>query len=163
MKQIQLTQGKVALVDDVDYERLNQHRWCAKKSGATWYAVRMVGKDGKQMTLYMHREILGLTANIETDHKDGDGLNNQRHNLRLATTAQNQRNQKKQKGTSQYKGVYWYQGKTKWCAQIWIAKKRVSLGIFLSEIDAAKAYDNAAIKHFGEFARTNFQNVKEVA
>jgi len=158
MKTIPLTQGKAALVDDEDYEWLSQHKWCAVKCPTGWYAMRGVHKDSKCTGVRMHREILKPPAGMETDHVDGDGLNNQRYNLRAATHAQNGRNRRKQKrkATSQFKGVSRSWHEAGWTAQIVVKNQYIYLGYFGSEIEAAKEYDVAARKYFGEFANTNF-------
>lgn len=161
-KQIELTQGKVALVDDADFERLNQFNWHARKSSTTdtFYAIRNVSVGPyKQRTVLMHREILSVPTGMFPDHIDGNGLNNQRVNLRVCTHKQNSYNQAgKRGGSSRYKGVSWNKGgrKGKWQTEIKIGDQRIYLGKFDSEIEAAKAYDAAARKHFGEFARCNF-------
>ena len=157
MKEIALTQGKVAIVDDADYESLNQLKWYAQKTCSGWYAARRVGKEGDKILILMHREILKTPANKETDHIDGNGLNNQRHNLRAATRAQNQHNQRKQKGTSKFKGVSRRRDCDRWQVQIRVDKRDIRLGLFSSETEAAKAYDTAAQKYFGEFAHLNFK------
>ena len=117
MKEIKLTQGKVALVDDEDFDFLNQWKWCAHKDGNNFYAVRVDYSNGRanKKFLSMHRVLLGLTdPKIFPDHKDGDGLNNQRYNLRIATPSQNVINSKtsgKDK-TSIYRGVSFFTPKT---------------------------------------------------
>lgn len=157
MKAIPLTQGKVALVDDEDFDWLNKWKWCATKDRNTWYAVRAQWKNGKYIRIIMHRLILRAPCGTETDHKDRNGLNNQRDNLRLATTVQNQQNKIKQRGlSSQYKGVSWRKDIAKWRVQIFIKGKRLYLGHFHSEKQAANAYDRAARKHFRKYARLNF-------
>jgi hypothetical protein len=107
----------------------------------------------------MHREILNAPAGVFVDHKDGDGLDNRKENLRIVTSAQNQQNRRKisRKTTSKYKGVYFRRENKKYCALICCKGKRMHLGYFDNEIDAAKAYDQAAKKFFGEFARLNFE------
>lgn len=156
MKEITLTQGKTALVDDSDYEYLNQFRWCVTIRNKTSYAIRRKGcKPG--IIIYMHREVLGLTdPKIFVDHKDRDGLNNQRENLRVATKSQNSMNGSIRKNkTSKYRGVRLFKERGKWVSAIWVNGKLKHLGIFKSEIDAAVVYNNAAKELFGEFANLN--------
>lgn len=160
MKQIKLTLGQVALVDDEDFEFLNQFKWQAVKKPNTFYAVKnFPNGKGKQISVYMHRIILQLKdSKIHCDHKDGNGLNNQKYNLREATHAQNQRNKKaRETGTSRYKGVTLRKSYTKWRATIILNKKYIHIGYFINEIDAAKAYDEKAKELFGEFAWLNFK------
>lgn len=163
MKEIKMTQGKTTLVDDTDYDWLVQWKWRAKRNGNTWYAARSSKRDAnnKQKTINMHRQILGITdPKIFGEHKDGDGLNNQRYNLREATNKENQHNQRqKQGGTSKYKGVYWNKKQEKWKAHIRLGDASPAyLGVFENETDAAIAYNKAATKHYGEFARLNIIN-----
>mgnify|MGYP001616685408 CR=1 FL=1 len=157
-KLIPLTQGKFAIVDDEDFEYLNQHKWHACKRPTTWYAIRNIHKpDGKQTMIRMHREILKPPSGLETDHKDGNGLNNRRYNLRVATCSQNQQNRRKIRGrTSRFKGVYLRRYNAKWGVAITVKRKTLHLGTFVSETQAAQAYDQAARTHFGEFAHVNF-------
>lgn len=159
MKEIKLTQGKVALVDDEDFEELSKFKWCALKAPKTYYAIRR-GNDFKKSTIYMHREILKLTdSKIQGEHKDNNGLNNQKSNLRTCTNSENQRNKTcKINGTSNYKGVYWNKKNKKWDVRICINKKRTYVGHFKNEIEAAKAYDKKAKELFGEFAYLNFKD-----
>lgn len=162
MKEIQLTQGKVAFVDDGDYELVSSLKWsirvCRLPSGRTnHYAVhRKTDKTtGKRSILRMHNFILGVTL---IDHKDGDGLNNQRGNLRPVTHQQNMMNRNPSpmpKATSQFKGVSKSAKNKTWLARICIYGKTVHLGRHFNEIDAAIAYNNAAITYFGEFAALN--------
>jgi len=160
MKQIPLTQGKFALVDDEDFEYLNQFKWYAIKCDKTYYVCRKVydkeTKKGKN--LLMHRFVLGLTdPKIQGDHIDWNGLNNQRYNLRICSCAQNQRNKKARKGgSSKYIGVHWHKGGNKWQSRIKMDGNHISLGLFTDEIEAAKAYDKAAKFYHGEFASLNF-------
>jgi hypothetical protein len=159
MKEIRLTGGKIALVDDSDYEWLSQFKWYAMKDTNTFYAVRTIkDANGKQATIRMHREILGLRAGNtkQTDHKDHNGCNNQRFNLRICNNQQNQFNRTPENKSSKFKGVYWQRDRNKWRARIGLGDKMVQLGYFDNEIEAAKAYDNGARKYFGEFADLNF-------
>ena len=149
-----------ALVDDADFKWLNQWKWCAVKYRHILYVMRKERIDAAhRRTVTIHRLILGLKFNdgLFADHRDGDGLNNQRANLRIATNQQNQQNSNKQKGdySSEYKGVTWSKKEKKWQANITFNGRLKHLGLFHNEIDAAKAYNEAAIEHFGEFARLN--------
>ena len=157
---IQLTQGLYALVDGKDFECLNQYKWCVHKRKFTYYAVRNTKvKNGKQRTILMHRQILGMLPGImEIDHKNHNGLDNRKSNLRICTVTQNQHNQKlcNRIGTSQYKGVCWDKSNKKWLVSIQYNGKRINLGRFTNEIEAAKIYDQKAKNLFGEFAYTNF-------
>jgi len=155
MKKIPLTQGQFAIVDDKNYERLNAHKWYALKSNRTFYAVRNSYKQKK--FIYMHREILNTPPNTEVDHRNHNGLDNREENIRNCTRAENNGNQRKTRGTSKYKGVYWNSEKKKWAAEIQCNGKRMKLGYFSSEISAAQTYDAAAKKCFREFAYTNLQ------
>lgn len=162
MKTISLSQNKVALVDDADFEWLNQWKWSAYKGKGTFYAARSIYKGHKKVAqVQMHALIIGTPKGMDTDHRDGNGLNNQRLNLRICTHAQNQQNQATytQVKSSKFKGVSQYKHTNKWCAGISICGKRKWLGYFESEIDAANAYDKAAREYYGEFARTNFNEV----
>lgn len=152
-KQIQLTQGQVAIVDDEDFALVYGRKWYAHKNKNTYYAKTWVAGENK--TISMHRLILG-NSELVTDHIDGDGLNNTRKNLRRCTRQQNGRNQvvRTYPGkASRYKGVFLDR---KWKAQITVNGKYKFLGRFENEIDAAHAYDKAAKELFGEFARLNF-------
>jgi hypothetical protein len=161
MKTITLSQNKVALVDDEDYDFLNQWKWCAiKYKNGNYYAVRHPEWDPitkKQITIHMHRLIMNAPDSLEVDHWDSNTLNNQKDNLRLATHSQNQSNRGKTKrNTSGYKGVSLCKKTNKWRALIKFNKKSIHLGYFNNIIDAARAYDQKAIELFGEFAKLNF-------
>lgn len=158
MKQIELTQGKVALVDDEDYETLNQFNWYAhkQKSGGRFYAVRKITINGKQKTISMHRFLLdALDSKLETDHIDKNGLNNQKANLRLCSVSDNQKN-KCSRGTSKYIGVHYNKRSKKWMSEINVDGKRIKLGSFLNEKDAAIARDKVAKETKNEFYTLNF-------
>lgn len=156
-KEILLTQGKVAIVDDADFEWLNQWKWMYHYTG---YAVRSTYDrlTKKKGNIRMHRTILSAPPDKDVDHIDGDGLNNQRHNLRLATPSQNLANHKRKKhNTSGYTGVSWDKKRQKWRAYIGIDGKWKYLGRFDSKLAAAKAYDQAAVAYFGPFAKLNLK------
>jgi len=151
MKLIPLTQGKSAVVDDADYETLNQHKWHAYEDHNTFYAQ---AHDTPNSTIYMHRVILGAVRGERVDHRDGNGLNNLRSNLRKATHQQNMWNRKA--GVGRLKGVTRSANPRKWRARIMVGRKEAHLGLFSNPILAAFAYDRKARELFGEFARTNF-------
>jgi hypothetical protein len=162
MKKIFLTQGKSALVDDGDYEKLKRFKWHAQHQRCgNWYAARNINRNGKHEIQYMHNAISKSRADTQTDHADGDGLHNWRNNLREITRGQNQHNQKVRTGkkSSRFKGVYWHKPSERWVSQITIDGKTQALGYFKDEVDAANAYDDAAMEHFGEFARLNFESL----
>ncbi len=158
MKTIELTKGKVALVDDEDYGWLSQYNWSASKGNSgLWYARRGGSVNKRKYQVYMHRQIMGCEEKDKIDHVDGNGLNNQRSNLRPATHKQNVSSQKKQTRptSSRYKGVRWRPAERKWAAAIKHNGKTIYLGLFILEASAAVAYNAAALTLFGEFARLN--------
>lgn len=139
-----------ALVDAEDYEWLSQWTWSVQGGG---YVGRSVRVDGKYRIVLMHRLILGTPLGMDTDHINGDSRDNRRTNLRVATRSQNLANQPKQcHNTSGYKGVCWDKQTSRWRAFISVKGKTVSLGRFDDIEDAAQAYREAAVKHFGSFA-----------
>ena len=154
MKEIPLTQGKHALVDDEDYEWLSKHKWYYSGDG---YAHRHPPRDGKPLkTERMHVSIIGKIDGLEVDHIDGNGLNNQRNNLRHVTKSQNQHNGKShENSSSKYKGVSLHSQVHRWWARITADGKVKSLGCYNSEAEAAKVYNEAAKKYYGEYARLN--------
>jgi hypothetical protein len=157
VKEIPLTQGMVAIVDDADYEALSMFKWYANRSPYTSYAMRKCKKPGGgRGVIKMHRAILSPPDGVKVDHRDGDGLNNMRSNLRCCSTAENGWNQRKKIGSSRFKGVSWKRGCNKWCAQIRDGVKRIHLGLFNNEKSAAIVYDEAAKRYHSDFARTNF-------
>lgn len=159
MKQIPLTQGKFALVDDDMYDYLNQWSWFANRLGNTFYATRNEGKRPFRRKVFMHRVIMDTPKGMDTDHIDGNGLRNLRENLRNCTHAENARNRKKPKGSfSGFKGVSWHKDAQKYHARIIVDGKAKHLGVFGDPEEAARAYDKAAKEYFGEFANLNFQD-----
>jgi hypothetical protein len=160
MKTIQLTKGFSCIVDDEDFEALSLRSWCALVLKGVTYAKRGTGDGPTARVILMHRQILGITdRSMLVDHIDGNGLDNRRANLRVATKSQNAQNQRaKAAGTSsRFKGVYWWTLRGKWCAGAKLNGKHHSFGSFEIEEDAARAYDEGARTLFGEFAHTNFQ------
>ena len=152
MKRIPLTQGKFAIVDNEDFEWLNQWKWFAKKGYSTFYAVRNISQS--PYLIRMHRQILGLTKGDgkETDHINHNGLDNRQDNLRLCTHTQQQQNRQPQKVSSKFKGVGYHKKSEKWMARITYLSKRIYLGLFDTEKEAAKSYNKISNKLFGEFA-----------
>ena len=155
MKEIKLTQGRVALVDDEDFESLNKFKWYTFRGWKdTKYAARKL--SGSRITIFMHNIILPRKDGFLADHRDGDGLNNIRDNLRYATPSENSKNRSKRSNTvSKYKGVKLAEKKY-WMAEIGNNGVHYHLGFFKTEFEAALKYDEAARKYHGEFARTNF-------
>lgn len=158
MKNIELTQGKFAIVDDEDFDFLNQWKWAAAKRRNTWYAIRTDCSLGKMnsKSILMHRLIMSAGKGKLIDHKDQFGLNNQKINLRESTHSQNSANRKAYKNsTSKYLGVGWNKEKKKWQAQITINYRRIHLGYFNQEEEAANVYNIKALEFFGEFSMLN--------
>lgn len=167
MKVIELTRGMVALIDDRDFEELSKYSWHAhfNKTNGTYVARRIIHLGKKSKGVRMHRQIMGVTnPKIQVDHINLDTLDNRRSNLRLATNGNNECNKRKQPECSSiYKGVCWRKSSSKWRARINIPNssgvghgKRVELGSFSDQVEAAIAYDEAAKIHYGEFAKLNF-------
>ena len=155
MKEIKLSQGLVTKVDDEDYEYLAQWKWRAMKSRNTYYAVRYEKKSGKDIAILMHRILMKTPDNLQVDHKDRDGLNNQKYNIRNCTHVQNLHNQKKKGKLNKYKGVYVI-NKNNIIAVITLNYKQVWRKRFKTEEEAAREYDKMASVYFGEFAELNF-------
>jgi len=149
MKTIPLTQNKVALVSDIDFPMLCQSIWHASEvKKGLFYAKSSKG-------IFMHRLVINAPKGVMVDHVNGDGLDNQRENLRLCTNAENLRNRKLHKNsTSGYKGVFPF--RDKYIVQIQFDGQRFYLGIYSDPIEAAKVYDKKAIELFGDFANLNF-------
>ena len=159
MRTIPLTQNQVALVNDEDYEWLNQWKWCASKLHYGGFAA-VRGATGTNKRLFMHRVIMYAPKNMQVDHENHNTLDNRRINLRLATASQSQHNTKGHKNTlSRHKGVTWNRRSRKWSVQIRLNNKPYYGGCFDEEIEAAKAYDNKAKELHGEFACLNFKEI----
>jgi len=150
-----------AFIDVEDIEKVSSYRWFPKRSAdSLFYAHFVMPRDsnGKQLHPSMHRIVMGLgPTDPDVDHIDGNGLNNQKSNLRPCTTSQNQANRyRKADSSSQFRGVTWSKAGMKWQAGIKVQGKSIHLGLFRDEFDAARAYDIAALEAFGEFASLNF-------
>lgn len=151
MRTLSLASGQSAIVDDDDYDRLSRYSWQLREG----YASRSVHGQRPQ-TVLLHNEILGRRPGMRADHIDGDRLNCQRSNLRHATLSQNSANRKAQRNNQTgYKGVGALGHRYR--ARITVNGEKMFLGYFTTAEDAARAYDRAARTHFGEFARTNFE------
>lgn len=153
-KNIELPHGFNALVDDEDFDWLNKYGWYRTPCG---YATRRVwAGTNRQVGLLMHREILGVEPGEEVDHINADRLDNRKENLRVVTRSQNMMNRRKIKAkTSVFKGVCWKKSHKSWQVAIRVNKKLIHLGYFKDEVEAARAYNEAAKNHFGEYARPN--------
>ena len=156
MKKIELTKGFEAIVDDEVFDFIIQWEWYVLNPNSKYpYAVR---RDSDRRLIFMHKIIMCGPPSIHVDHINGLGLDNQRHNLRVATLSQNCANRKKRSdNTSGFKGVLFKKDCQRWLAQIMIGGKRKLLGTHKNPVDAAKAYDLAASELFGEYALTNHQ------
>jgi len=148
-KTIPLTHGKVALIDAADFELMGAFPWRAVRIRRTWYAETYVGGARE----YMHRFIMEAGPGERIDHRNGNGLDNRRVNLRRTTNALNQANRRQVRSVCGFKGVTQRSGK--WRAYITVSGRFISLGSFSIPEDAARAYDAAARECFGEFACTN--------
>ena len=159
-KRIPLTQGKFALVDEEDYEWLNQWKWYYNNGYAARDQWDPITK--KQIKIRMHRIIMNAKEGEEVDHINHNGIDNQKYNLRVCTVSQNMQNSKSNKNSSsQYKGVSYNPMTQKCQVQIMYNGKFIYLGYYKDEEEAARAYDKAAIELFGEFACLNFPLEKE--
>lgn len=171
-KTIPLTQGYETIVDDDDYEMLRglaeegkaPRSWriliTDRKHRKKYYANGWYPKKDreKRRSVLLHRLLMNPDNGLLVDHRDGNGLNNQRNNLRLATNAQNQQNSDGRPRKARFKGLSFQPASSKcnpWQAYIQVNKKKINLGYFPTEIEAALAYNEAAKKHFGEFALLN--------
>lgn len=160
MKEIKLTQGQVAIVDNDMFDMLNQHKWCAAKYGNRFYAVRCITVNKKEINERMHRIVLDAPNGVHIDHKNGDSLDNRKSNLRFATHQQNASNRHCIKSKTGVKGVSLTINPLKpFGAFIRCKGKNMYLGYFAVLADADEAYRKAEVKYFGEFAREESKNL----
>jgi len=159
-RRIPLTQGKFAIVDPEDYPHLAKYKWFLAKSPSTSYAARWhrPTNSKRRKKIWMHRQVITVPPGMVCDHTNRNGLDNRKANLRPATVSQNLANRQKRKAKtrSKYKGLEWDNIQRKWKARIQLNGRRIYLGSFTNEINAAKAYDHAAKKYHREFAALNF-------
>jgi len=155
-RRIKLTKEKFAIVDPDDYQKLSPYHWqLFENKSKNYYAVRI--DNGR--FIKMHRVIMNAPLGKIVDHRNGEGLDNTKRNLRFATCAQNNYNVKRtKKGSSKYRGVSRHKGMNKWMAYISYNCKKIHLGYFENEEDAARAHDYAAVIYHGDFAVLNFQS-----
>jgi hypothetical protein len=156
MKEVPLSRGMVALVDDEDFDRVNAFKWCAIRAlNGKFYAHRRRSHDNPYVS--MHRFVVGAGRGQVVDHRHGNTLDNRRENLRVCTGQQNGWNRSAdRRSRTGFKGVHYFAPMGKWQAHIRVNNRKMHLGYHATVEDAAKAYDAAAVKHFGEFAKTNF-------
>jgi hypothetical protein len=157
-RRIYLGEGEWTIVEAADYYRFGNLKWSISGRDGKFYAMRGVKTKPDEIKLIcMHREMMKAPKGVLVDHRNGDNLDNRRSNLRLATPTENSCNrQKKKGGTSQYKGVCFCRRRGEWVSRIKIHRESIFLGNFDKEVEAARAYDAAAKKYHGEFARLNF-------
>jgi hypothetical protein len=168
MKRLDISSPKhpntFTLLDDEDHEWAKHFKWTAEKARNTLYVRRAQKKGNKMVQIRMHRDVIRARSHEQVDHKNGNGLDNRKCNLRICDHATNQQNRIKRvigKSGSPYKGVFFRRrrsdGKIGRCfAAITINKKKYSLGTFDTDIEAAKEYDSKALYYFGDMARLNF-------
>lgn len=163
MKEIYLSQGKIALVDDEDYDYLMQWKWHFKyDKNNIGYARRDKMVAGKKLRFQMHREIMKMgDSKLKVDHINHNGIDNQKHNLRMATHAQNLMNSASIRGKCKYLGVGICKKSGKFTVAVMANGKRVRMGRFINEIDAAIARDKVALEIQGEFACLNFPSLRQ--
>ena len=156
MKKIALTQGLFATIDDEDWELVSKHRWHACWEGNTFYAVTKIRRaDGSRASIRMHRLLLEARNGLDVDHCDGNGSNNVRANLRIATRSQNMRNCRRHADTaSGMKGAYWDKNRRGWFSHIQVDGRLIYLGSFSTPDEAHAAYCAASVRYHGELGRT---------
>ena len=165
MKQIDISTksypNRFCIIDDMDYDWVRLFKWSPEEHGHFFYAVRSAKNTvGSRYLVRLHRDIVRARSFEQVDHKNSNGLDNRRCNLRIVSNMKNQQNRVKRSNLkSRFKGVFPRKNKvlpTTWFAYITVNKKRFSLGTFYDDITAAKEYDSKALYHFGPFARLNF-------
>jgi hypothetical protein len=146
---------KKVLIDDEDWEKVSKYKWhLSKQSQGLLYAQTFIYKNGKKIPLKLHRLIMNCPKNKEIDHIDGNGLNNQKSNLRICTHAENMKNSKKRKDNSSgFKGIHFIKQNKRWQARIQVNRKRMPLGCYKTPELAYQAYCKASKKYHGEFGR----------
>lgn len=155
---IPLTQGRVALVDIEDFEELNKYKWQSHRNHASRHKAVTKKPDGKwcYITILMHRFIMKAKKGQEIDHVNGNGLDNRKVNLRFCTRSQNCSNSVKKNKSKKYKGIYFRdRSGGSWEVMVIFKRQRHFIGIFKNEKEAALAYNEAAKKYHGEFAKLN--------
>lgn len=157
MLEIPTTLGKTFIIDDEDLDLISQYKWHAYEHRNTYYVSTNVKTNGKWTTVGMPTIIMKAKDRKQLDHKNGNGLDNRKENLRYCSSSQNSQNRHGGFGTSPFKGVHWHKPIGKWCSRIGYEGSRIILGYFASEEDAARAYDSKAKELFGEFANLNFK------
>ena len=156
-KQISISRGMTATVDDSDFNSVKDYEWYAVPGYNTWYAMRWEGIRPQRKHVFLHRFLMGVSdSHVLIDHKNGNGLDCTRGNMRTCTRMQNTCNSVKQKSSAAgYRGVYRDKNENFYSAQIEVNGNKIRLGYFKTKEDAARAYNDAAIKHHGEFAKLN--------
>ena len=153
---IYMKHNRVGFFDIEFLDVVKQYHWCSCKDGNTYYMKAYAKIDGKRTNIKLHRLIMGSPEGKVINHKDHNGLNNRKYNLEICTHVENSRYANLSKvNTSGYKGVYWHKRGAVWCAKIKYCDKAIHLGSFKNKIDAAKAYNEAALKYHGQFALLN--------
>lgn len=153
-KEVYMIHGEVVLVDDEDYDLVNRYKWhCAKRNHTTYAAGSTRGNEGEIILLLMHRLIMNTPKGMQTDHINGNGLDNRKQNLRIASPAENSKNRQVR---GKMKGFSFQNSTNSFFAYIYTDSKRINLGYFTSEVAAACAYDYAAKKYHKDFACLNF-------
>jgi len=152
MRKVSLTNGGVSLVDDQDFSKVSGYKWFRKRNDYNGEVAVTTGRPRE----YLHRLVMEAPKGMNIDHINGNGLDNRRKNLRICTPAENSRNSKiYSNNTSGFKGLTWHKGSKRWIVRLTKNYKRIHIGYFTDVLEAAKAYNAAAIKHFGGFAKLN--------